>query len=288
METYSWTKAAIRVDGMTCYSCVQCIEEALSPLHNPEIRLIKVSLELNQASIEFDSNRTSATVLADRISEMGFDAAVLEDSIIIPMSSASQPTESSAISAQSKSSLISRVVIGVDGMTCESCVQCIDEGLSRLSGVTRVRTSLELRHTLVYFDSASVSVAKLAETIDDMGFTTTAPSSLPSRYSSSIQQPEVDLMHFTPDCSPGTFSLPSPSQSDFPVSTISLQTLRAQVAAAHPSASAALESTFRQALGVVAIERTADSSFVVSFDPTLTSDEELRHINATAIPPGNS
>ena len=288
METSSWSQTRIRIDGMTCNSCVKCIEEGLSPLSNAEIRSVKVSLEQKQALIEFDANRTSPTALAERISEMGFDAAISEESFAVSIASLHPLEQSLNLSAQSNKSVISRVVIGVDGMTCQSCVQCIDDGLSRQVGVTRVRTSLEHRHTLVYFDPSLASVAKLAEAIDDMGFTTTAPTSLPPRLATTRAEP--DLMCFTPDYKDHT-----PSSSDFPVTAIGLGTLTlalpapvaVHVSGSSTSASSA-ESALRQAPGVVALERTADRSLVISFDPSLVSENELRHLIATHIPPGNA
>ena len=300
METASWSQICIRVDGMTCNSCVKCIEDCLSPLSNAEIRLIKVSLEQKQALIEFDANRTSPTALAERISEMGFDAAIIEDSFAVSNASFHPLDQSLNNSAQSSKPVISRVLIGVDGMTCQSCVQCIDAGLSRLAGVTRVRTSLEQRHTIVYFDPSLVSVAKLAEAIDDMGFTTTAPTSLPPRLAASRAEP--DLMRFTPDHTdhnePKDHPDHTPSSSDFHVATISLGTLTIAlpapaaalaVPAASTSASASsAESALRQAPGVVSLERTADRSLVISFDPSLITADELRHLIATHIPPGTA
>ncbi|XP_076147849.1 copper-transporting ATPase 1 [Alosa pseudoharengus] len=65
---------------------------------------------------------------------------------------------------------VKSVTLGVEGMTCGSCVQSIEQRIGGLPGVIHIQVSLELKNATVVFDHASQSPESLAEAIDDMGF----------------------------------------------------------------------------------------------------------------------
>ena len=62
---------------MTCQSCVKTITEVMSKKDG--VKNINVSLEKNNALIEYDSDNIDVSFLCQSIEEMGFDAS-LEDS----------------------------------------------------------------------------------------------------------------------------------------------------------------------------------------------------------------
>ena len=62
----------IAIEGMTCQSCVKTITEVMSTKSG--VKNINVSLENNNALIEFDPDVADVTFLCQSIEEMGFDA----------------------------------------------------------------------------------------------------------------------------------------------------------------------------------------------------------------------
>ncbi|XP_068596463.1 copper-transporting ATPase 1 [Brachionichthys hirsutus] len=62
------------------------------------------------------------------------------------------------------------VSIGVEGMTCGSCVRSIEQRIGSLPGVTHIKVSLELKDATVIYDSSRQSPESLSEAIEDMGF----------------------------------------------------------------------------------------------------------------------
>lgn len=66
--------AVIRVEGMTCTSCVKTIEGNISDV--PGVAGIKVSLDLKKAEIKYDPVSTSPEKLRDAIEDMGFEASI--------------------------------------------------------------------------------------------------------------------------------------------------------------------------------------------------------------------
>ncbi|CAF1065657.1 unnamed protein product [Rotaria magnacalcarata] len=62
----------IRIDGMTCQSCVKNIENSISKLNG--IQSIKVSLEEKIGTIVYNTNTIHINDIIERINDMGFDA----------------------------------------------------------------------------------------------------------------------------------------------------------------------------------------------------------------------
>ena len=72
---------------------------------------------------------------------------------------------------------MSRTEIHVEGMVCQSCVQNIEQNLSKVSGVS---VSLEEKLARVAYDPVLTNSQQLAEKIEDLKFKATPPpSSIP-------------------------------------------------------------------------------------------------------------
>ncbi|XP_029296836.1 copper-transporting ATPase 1 [Cottoperca gobio] len=62
------------------------------------------------------------------------------------------------------------VSLGVEGMTCGSCVQSIEQRIGSLPGVIHIKVSLEQKNATVICDQSQQSPESLLEAIEDMGF----------------------------------------------------------------------------------------------------------------------
>ena len=60
--------------------------------------------------------------------------------------------------------------LGIEGMTCHSCVSLIESTVGEMKGVVKVTVSLEERHGTVEYDSALVTPEEIKNTVEDMGF----------------------------------------------------------------------------------------------------------------------
>uniref|UniRef100_A0A8C2BMM9 Copper-transporting ATPase 2 n=1 Tax=Cyprinus carpio TaxID=7962 RepID=A0A8C2BMM9_CYPCA len=119
------SEVKIRVQGMTCQSCVRSIEERIGSLEG--VVGVQVSLSDKEASLRFNPVMVTPEVLRRHIEDMGFDASLL------------------ALQSQLHPSVAdcSEVTLGVEGMHCGSCVKNITETLSGVVGVNSVFVSLE-------------------------------------------------------------------------------------------------------------------------------------------------
>ncbi len=63
--------------------------------------------------------------------------------------------------------------IGIDGMTCHSCVSLIESTVGEMKGVMNVSVSLERKEGTVEYDGTVVTPEELKSAVDDMGFIVT-------------------------------------------------------------------------------------------------------------------
>uniref|UniRef100_A0A8C3VDM5 P-type Cu(+) transporter n=1 Tax=Catharus ustulatus TaxID=91951 RepID=A0A8C3VDM5_CATUS len=75
--------------------------------------------------------------------------------------------------------IIDSVAIGVEGMTCNSCVQSIEQHLGKMNGIHNIKVSLEDKNAVVIYDSKLQTPVTLQEAICDMGFDATLADSSP-------------------------------------------------------------------------------------------------------------
>lgn len=98
-------RCTLYIEGMTCQSCVKNIEGTLGGVAG--VRKIRVLLDEKRALVHFDAAVLAAEDVADRITDMGFEA-----------------------------SLWPQALIGVEGMTCQGRTGS-KRGFHRLVSVER-------------------------------------------------------------------------------------------------------------------------------------------------------
>ncbi|KAF8159433.1 Cu-transporting P-type ATPase [Crassisporium funariophilum] len=134
----------LRVEGMTCGSCVEAIEGMLRDQKG--IHSIKVALLAERAVIEFDPIHWNVPKLISEISDIGFDAT------FIP------PIREDV------------VTLRIYGMTCGSCTSTVETGLSAVPGIISVAVSLATETCTINFDRTIIGPREMVERIEDMGF----------------------------------------------------------------------------------------------------------------------
>ncbi|XP_076028176.1 copper-transporting ATPase 2 isoform X2 [Genypterus blacodes] len=156
--------AQIRVDGMSCQSCVQSIEGQIGLL--PGVSHIQVFLHDGTALVVFQPLLVTQQELRDRIEEMGFGASLVADDPsgrIISYWQRETPAAILNLSTQS-------VTVWIVGMTCSSCVQSIEGRISQMAGVQSVVVSLQEEKGTIVFDSSLTTPEHLRAAVEDMGF----------------------------------------------------------------------------------------------------------------------
>lgn len=137
--------ATLSITGMVCMSCVNSIESVMSK-HDGVVN-IKVSLEDEQAVIEYNNENTSVKELCLAIEDMGFDATEKE-----------------------LDNNFTSVTIHIEGMTCTSCVNSIESMIGERAGVKNISVSLSDKTAAIEYDNTQETEDSLVEAICDMGF----------------------------------------------------------------------------------------------------------------------
>jgi len=70
-----------------------------------------------------------------------------------------------------------KVVINVGGMTCQSCVKSIEDTMRNKPGVQDIKVSLEEKNATIMYNTSVTSPDELRNSIDDMGFDASLPTS---------------------------------------------------------------------------------------------------------------
>uniref|UniRef100_A0A8B9ZVK8 HMA domain-containing protein n=1 Tax=Anas zonorhyncha TaxID=75864 RepID=A0A8B9ZVK8_9AVES len=124
----------LRIEGMTCQSCVTSIEGKMKKLHG--VAKIKVSLA-NQESTDPKETLTSleSDGLEPQAAKMGGTATV---------------------------------AVQIEGMHCKSCVRNIEGNISSLPGVQSINVSLERKCAVVRYSPNLITLSALQQAIESL------------------------------------------------------------------------------------------------------------------------
>uniref|UniRef100_A0A3P9ISR5 P-type Cu(+) transporter n=1 Tax=Oryzias latipes TaxID=8090 RepID=A0A3P9ISR5_ORYLA len=246
----------LRIEGMTCHSCVTTIEGKIGKLNG--IQKIKVVLESKEATIIYLPYLITHQSIVEQISFAGFKASVkskpkplqlsnrdierFADSQKATLTSPSDPSEETEVFIDT-----TLVLLGVKGMHCRSCVVNIQDNISLLPGVSSVEVSLEKEQATICYDPHKVTVSALQRAIE----------ALP----------------------PGNFKVEAPGSTNPPCFTqplVSTVNIHIEGMTCN-SCVQSIEGMISQRKGVVSAQVSlADHQGIFEYDPLLTSPQELR------------
>ncbi|XP_044293662.1 copper-transporting ATPase 1 isoform X2 [Varanus komodoensis] len=177
----------IHIEGMTCSSCVQSVEGALS--QKPGVRSVCVSLQNHTGTVEYDPVQTSPDDLKNAVEDVGFEASLTVPPDTDPVVLITQPSQERLGRAQDdkRSQTETRCsmspvrnkqeikeplkcYIQVSGMTCASCVANIERNLKREDGIYTVLVTLMAGKAEVRYNPSIIQPPAIAESIRDLGF----------------------------------------------------------------------------------------------------------------------
>ncbi|KAM5181761.1 copper-transporting ATPase 2 [Mantella aurantiaca] len=168
--TYKEDVIKVRVEGMTCQSCVNTIEGKIGKLQG--VQKIKVSLTGQEAVIVYDPLYIQPEELRKCIDDMGFVASL--KSKPDPLKLGTIDIERlQTVSTQCKvpdpaiSDCQSVVTtIGIEGMHCKSCIHNIEGSISDLPGVQSIKVSLENQNAVICFFKSVIDLVAVKEAIE--------------------------------------------------------------------------------------------------------------------------
>uniref|UniRef100_A0A8B9PRG0 Copper-transporting ATPase 2 n=1 Tax=Apteryx owenii TaxID=8824 RepID=A0A8B9PRG0_APTOW len=180
--------AVIRIDRMTCNSCVLSIEGTIS--QRKGVQHIAVSLAERTGTIRYDSTVTNGEELRAAIEDMGFDASVLTGNSVFssmntPESVAPEsPRQGCGADAlperagldvphQPSRMTAEKCFLQITGMTCASCVSTIERNLQKEEGIVSVLVALMAGKAEIRYKPEFIQPLEIAQLIQNLGFEAT-------------------------------------------------------------------------------------------------------------------
>ncbi|KFP84549.1 Copper-transporting ATPase 2, partial [Acanthisitta chloris] len=172
--------AVIKIDGMTCNSCVQSIEGTISQRQG--VQSVAVSLADSTGTIHYDPAVTNGEELRAAIEDMGFDASVL--TAAVQPRAPKPPRQGCASDAlpdsphlngsnQPSGATAEKCFLQITGMTCASCVSTIERNLQREDGIVSVLVALMAGKAEIKYKPELIQPLEIAQLIQNLGFEAT-------------------------------------------------------------------------------------------------------------------
>ncbi|XP_061478343.1 copper-transporting ATPase 2 isoform X2 [Rhineura floridana] len=263
----------IKIEGMTCQSCVSTIEEKIGKLHG--VKKIKVALSSQEAIIAYHPFIIKPEELKSNIDGLGYESTIkhkqaplklgLIDAEFLQQINARASADRERIENRTSASVVE---LGVEGMHCESCVHTIESSVSDLPGVQCIKVSLEQKKALVWFDHNLITPSSLQQAIQAL------PSGIFKVSFSNGAESHNGLLASDTASSLLCFSS-SPSQVELP-SESSTTVIRIHGMTCN-SCAKSIESSVSRRKGVVCISVSlTEGTAIVYYSSILTNSEELR------------
>lgn len=205
----------LRVEGMTCQSCVSSIEGKIRKLQG--VVRIKVSLSNQEAVITYQPYLIQPEDLRDHICDMGFEATIKNRTAPLRLGpididklestnlkrAAGSPIQNSSRfeTLGHQGSHLATLPLRIDGMHCKSCVLNIEGNIGQLPGVQNIRVSLEDKTAQVQYDPSCITPSFLQTAIEALppgNFKVSLPDGVenePESGSSSVPSPGSSQRH---------------------------------------------------------------------------------------------
>ncbi|KAL7991252.1 hypothetical protein Chor_015508 [Crotalus horridus] len=193
-EANGCSTALLRIDGMTCNSCVNSIKGSLS--QKKGVTDISVSLTEGTAVVSYNSVMTNSEEIRAAVEDMGFDAFVLTDAVIgKPTNGGIELSEITSVSLENKVPEQSsedvflpkkklctnfpefsskrdteKCFLLVTGMTCTSCVSSIEKNLQKEDGIVSVLVALMAGKVEVIYKPDKIQPLEIIQLIEKLGF----------------------------------------------------------------------------------------------------------------------
>ncbi|XP_050187807.1 copper-transporting ATPase 2 isoform X2 [Myiozetetes cayanensis] len=170
----------LRVEGMTCQSCVTSIEGKIRKLHG--VAKIKVSLDNQEAVIAYYPYIIQPDDLKRHINNLGYDCTIKSKSAPLKLGvldlqrlQNANPKETSASfegdgldPLVAEMSSTATVTVRIEGMHCKSCVRNIEGNISALPGIKSIEVSLEQKCAVVEYSPNLITLSALQQAIESL------------------------------------------------------------------------------------------------------------------------
>jgi Cu+-exporting ATPase len=131
-------KVTLKIEGMTCSSCVSHVEQVLGAL--PGVGKVVVNLEVGKATVEYQPGTVTLQAMRKAVEEIGYQV------------------------------MAEQIQLQITGMTCASCAAHIEEAVGNLPGVAKIVVNLPLNSARLEYAPEMTSLVEVIRTIQQLGY----------------------------------------------------------------------------------------------------------------------
>uniref|UniRef100_A0A4W3JZL7 Copper-transporting ATPase 2 n=1 Tax=Callorhinchus milii TaxID=7868 RepID=A0A4W3JZL7_CALMI len=261
----------MKVEGMTCHSCVSTIESKIRKLQG--VQRIKVSLNSREAIVIYQPYIIQLDEIRNQIIDAGFQATIKSKLAPLKLGAMTYDGLNNIKSNKAKNSQIKEagnlltVAFCIEGMHCKSCVGNIEGNLRELPGVQSITVSLESKKAIAKYDPSLTSPTSLKLALEAIP---------PGKFKVSLLN-GIEMRNATLSSVPVT---PFPHQPSYNaeehLETTTSTTIKIEGMTCN-SCVESIEKMISQRKGVESIKVSLTKEIGnIHFDPSLTNSEELR------------
>ena len=168
MSRASVETTTVELAGMTCDHCVATVEKALLGVEG--VRSASAALATQTAEVAFDPLLTNLPAIRRAVKATGYLPGPSDELLsIAPSLTAAVPSAHSA-PQQPETHSSSSIWLSIEGMTCASCVQSVEQAVLKTPGVEACEVSLAEASAHVTLDPALASTADLLRSVGSAGY----------------------------------------------------------------------------------------------------------------------
>lgn len=131
-----------KVENMTCASCANAVSKSVSKLKGVESANVNLTTEV--LTVKYSENEVGSEDIKKAVIDAGYGI--------------------------NEENGIHEVTIGIDGMTCASCVNAVERALKRLEGINSANVNLTTEKANILYDSNIIGIKELKAAIVDAGY----------------------------------------------------------------------------------------------------------------------
>ncbi|KAJ3164651.1 hypothetical protein HK101_000385, partial [Irineochytrium annulatum] len=164
---YSWITTTLRVDGMTCSSCVRTVTTALESVKGVQGStdnggdggvVVELGNPVSKVAVVHKPSIVPTSHLRDKVESLGFEVLGIDD-------------EEMSVEVNMPQYLM-KTRLTIHGMTCASCVGSLETILKAVPGILpeTVNVSLLPQQVVLLHDEMLVTAADISAKIEDVGY----------------------------------------------------------------------------------------------------------------------
>lgn len=133
-------KKTFDVSGMTCASCSQTVEKTAQKLAGT--KEASVNLATEKLTVEYNEDVLTEEDIIKAIKDVGYEAAIKQ----------------------------TKKTLSIEGMTCASCSQTVENTTNKLEGVHQATVNLATEKMTVEYDPTKLNLSEIIQNVADAGY----------------------------------------------------------------------------------------------------------------------